>query len=469
MKLKLVATVVMGGLCVYSSGAQAAHPSVIVGATIVGLGGSADIADSEVVIRNGRIAAIGRRGEMAVPRHARIVDGRNRYLIPGLIDAFGAVRSQAFADAYLYEGVTTVVVPRAPAGSVLDGEQVIFRPNAGLSILTGHWISGYARNSDLRPDSPWLKGRPQRGRVDPEALRRQVGEAARAGDQVIDAALDLWPDQLSAIVNEAHRLGLAVFAEPAFSTYAEAVDAGVDAFLRNDRYSLWTAGSERFAAFAGDPFGGGGRAAIRAVCAGTEASPETIGFGALLQGGAALIPLLSMEATADDVGGPNPWTLPSAVFFQPSDLDDPVDPITGARPYLESRGNQAERARACARSKQAIDRALHKSGAQYVAGSSAPGFGVMPGSGLHVELQLLQGIGLSPREALEAATIRSAKALHLGDRGRVAVGQRADLVLLAENPAEDTAALDAIDAVFVDGIRIDRAALLQSAVRLARK
>jgi len=439
------------------------------GATVVGVDGSADLADTAVVIRNGRIAKLGRRGEVTIPRHARIVDGRNRYLIPGLIDAFGAVRSQAFANAYLYEGVTTVVVPRAPAGSAIDGEQMIFRPNDGLSILTGRWISGYARDGNLRSDSPWLKGRPQQGRVDPQALRREVDEAAHAGDQVIGAALDLWPDQLSAIVDEAHRLGLAVFAEPGFSTYTEAVAAGVDAFLRNDRYSLWTAGSERFAAFAEDPFGGGGRAAIRAVCAGTQASPETVGFGALLKGRAALIPLLSMEATADDVGGPNPWTLRSAVFFQPSDLDDPVDPITGARPYLKGRGDQAERARACARSKQAIDRALHEAGAQYVAGSSAPGFGVMPGGGLHVELQLLQGIGLSPREALEAATVRSAKVLHLGDRGRIAIGLRADLVLLGKNPLEDIAALDAIDAVFVGGARIDRRALLRSAVRLAHK
>ncbi|HZV67227.1 MAG TPA: hypothetical protein VFG03_20245 [Telluria sp.] len=49
--------------------------------------------------------------------------------------------------------------------------------------------------------------------------------------------------------------------------------------------------------------------------------------------------------TADDVGAPNPWLGRSAVFVRPQELDDPVDPATGARPFLDSDRAQPESAR----------------------------------------------------------------------------------------------------------------------------
>jgi imidazolonepropionase-like amidohydrolase len=85
-----------------------------------------------------------------------------------------------------------------------------------------------------------------------------------------------------------------------------------------------------------------------------------------------------------------------------------------------------------------------------------------------VELQLLQGIGLTPREALEAATSRAAAALRLSDRGLVAPGRRGDLVLLREDPRRDVEALDSIEAVYAQGRLVPRADLIAAARRRHR-
>ncbi len=103
--------------------------------------------------------------------------------------------------------------------------------------------------------------------------------------------------------------------------------------------------------------------------------------------------------------------------------------------------------------------ALHAAGVPILAGTDAnatPGAPASPGFGssLHDELELLVDAGLTTREALEAAT--SAAALHfdLPDRGRIAPGLRADLVLLEQDPLADIAAIRTIRAVWCGGVRV---------------
>lgn len=442
--------------------------SAVVGATLVDVGhaghSTADIPDSVVLIAHGRIVAIGGRRQVQLPSGTQVIDATGEYLIPGLIDGYGAVRNSRYAAAYLYEGVTTVVVPTAPRNAAIDGESAVVHATPGPSVVAMAPISGYAANGDVPKASPWTAHRTQDKRLDAAALKREVADAATAGARIIAAEQDVWPDQLGTIVAEAHRHGMAVAAQPTFTTYDQAIKAGVDAFTRNDHYSLGTVGPALFADYANDPQGPGARPAVRAVCQSEHLKDGIAAFGGeLARSGVALMPILSMEATADDVGGPNPWSLRSAAFFKPADLDDPVDPVTGARPYLRSKPERRDQIRACARSKQAIDRGLHAAGAIYLAGTAAPSFGVMPGGGLHVELRLLESIGLTPREALSAATGNIASRFRLSDRGMIAPGRRADLVLLRADPRRDASAVDAIAQVIFEGRVIDRAALRKKA------
>jgi hypothetical protein len=96
-------------------------------------------------------------------------------------------------------------------------------------------------------------------------------------------------------------------------------------------------------------------------------------------------------------------------------------------------------------------------GVQVLAGTDAPDSFAFPGSGLHDELEHLVAAGLSPIEALQAATIEPAKFLGLeGRAGELRVGARADLVLLEANPLDDIGAVRTTQAVILAGTPYDR-------------
>ena len=93
-----------------------------------------------------------------------------------------------------------------------------------------------------------------------------------------------------------------------------------------------------------------------------------------------------------------------------------------------------------------------------LAGTDAPNPGTAHGASLHRELELLVHAGLAPTEALAAATSVPASAFHLADRGRVARGLRADLVLVNGDPTRDITATRDIVGVWKGGAPVDRAA-----------
>ena len=96
-------------------------------------------------------------------------------------------------------------------------------------------------------------------------------------------------------------------------------------------------------------------------------------------------------------------------------------------------------------------RALHEAGVTILAGSDAPNPGTAHGASLHHELQLLTGAGLSPAEALTAATANPADVFDLSGRGRIEAGARADLVLIEGDPRQDIGATLSIAHVIRNG------------------
>ena len=77
----------------------------------------------------------------------------------------------------------------------------------------------------------------------------------------------------------------------------------------------------------------------------------------------------------------------------------------------------------------------------------------------HLELQAMVDAGMSPAQALIAATSRAAEYLHLDDRGSLVPGKRADLLVLDANPLDDIVNARRISRAFIHGVEIDRAAL----------
>jgi hypothetical protein len=105
--------------------------------------------------------------------------------------------------------------------------------------------------------------------------------------------------------------------------------------------------------------------------------------------------------------------------------------------------------------------AVHQLKAAHVpilAGTDAGNPGTTQGASIHGEMELLVRAGLTPTEALHSATAATAAAFHLDDRGQIAVGKRADLVLVNGDPTTDIRQTRYIVAVWKDGHAVDRAA-----------
>jgi imidazolonepropionase-like amidohydrolase len=104
---------------------------------------------------------------------------------------------------------------------------------------------------------------------------------------------------------------------------------------------------------------------------------------------------------------------------------------------------------------------LHAAGVTILAGSDALNPGTTWGASLHQELQLLVSAGLSPVAALRSATADAASRFGFRDRGRIAVGTRADFVLLDCDPLQDIACTTRISSVWRRGVRVQRERLVR--------
>jgi imidazolonepropionase-like amidohydrolase len=101
-------------------------------------------------------------------------------------------------------------------------------------------------------------------------------------------------------------------------------------------------------------------------------------------------------------------------------------------------------------------RLLASAGVTLLAGTDAPNPGTVFGASLHRELELLVRCGLSPAAALAAATSEPARVFGLPDRGRIAVGLRADLLLVSGDPLSDVTATRSIEQIWRAGEPVDR-------------
>ena len=106
---------------------------------------------------------------------------------------------------------------------------------------------------------------------------------------------------------------------------------------------------------------------------------------------------------------------------------------------------------------------LKARGVPIIAGTDAPNPGTTHGASMHGEMEHLVRAGLTPTEALAAATSVPARAFRLTDRGRIARGLRADLLLVDGDPTKDITATRAIAGIWKGGVPFDRAAYVQRA------
>ena len=438
-----------------------AHAIALIGATVVDVSAfgtsTRDIRDAVVVVEDGRITGVGPRRSTVIPRGAEAIDAAGKFIVPGLNDVFATINNQAYANAFLYMGVTGIVGSDEPGGR----RGTLFRSaHPSPRIYEMDALQGYDE-AGLTPPPRTLSDLMSRGRkLTPAELIKHVDDLAANGIKVLLLHYSMSPDQVRAVAAHARKIGLATIGELGATTYPEAIAAGVMAFVHTSRYSLELAPPELRAKVAAAPFGPPRIQYYEYLTALKEDDPALARYAATLAGGGVvLIPTLSLSYL-DLPGHRNPWTEPVARLLDPADIHLPADPKTG-KPAVPANATSDGFPPGASEHLQVIESRYCKAGAHYLAGSGTDAFGTMPGISLHTELELLVKACLTPRQALAAATanVGTAFGWHVG---QIRAGYPADLLVLDADPTVHVANLKKIGRVMLAGALIDRDGLLHA-------
>lgn len=355
-------------------------------------------------------------GEVDVPAGATVVDGTGATLLPGLFDAHQHVLGERPLRRNADFGVTTALdmfndpafasqIGAAQAAGDAADRADLFSAGNLATPPGGHGTQFGVTNlaTIARPEhaGEWVRRRAEEG----SDWIKVVVEHGRPGAPLptLDRAT------VAALVTAAHDRDLLVVAHVSRSDDARmVVEAGVDGLAH-----VWLDGS----------------------------APDVVGL--LADREVFVVPTLSVyddrpvsigQRLVDD-----PDLGPRLFADEVSDLDQSL-PVTSllTELALTSVGD------------------LDEAGVTILAGTDVGNPGVVAGASLHGELELLVEAGLTPIEALEAATLAPADAFGLLDRGRIEPDARADLVLVEGDPVADITATRAIDTVWKAGVEIDR-------------
>lgn len=394
--------------------AQSARPLAITRVRI--FDGNRVIQSGTVVVRGGTIVAVGPR--VKVPAGAEIVDGRGATLLPGLIDAHTHTWGNALERAAVFGVTTELDMFTMPAfAAAMRNEQARNGAPGRADLLSAGILAtapgGHGTEYGLpvptltKPEeaAAWVEARVGEG-SDYIKIISEDGSAYGRTIPTLDRAT------IAALVAAAHERGkLAVVHVSTEDRAIEALEAAADGLAHtfDDR------------------------------------SPEPAFVDAAVAGKAFVIPTLTVvESTT---GEPSGRSLIDDPQLGPYLIQAEIDNLGTAFPRWGEPHFQ-----------NALDavRLLAKAKVPILAGTDSPNPGTTHGASIHRELELLVRAGLTPLQALAAATAVPAKAFRLADRGRIAPGLRADLLLVEGDPTRDVLRTRAIRRVWKLGQEIPR-------------
>jgi imidazolonepropionase-like amidohydrolase len=408
----------------------------ITGVSVVPMDRDRVLARHTVLVRDGRIAAVGPDGRVGIPAGVTRIDGRGRFLIPGLADMHVHLLERSELLAYAANGITTV---------------------RNLHGLGRHlaWRDSLARGELLGPrlftSGPIVDGDPPTRRTNVVVTTAAQAESVvvaqkAAGYDFLKIYDNVPPDLYRVLAATAKRVGL-----PMVGHLPSPV--GLEGFLE----VRGQAGLEHVEELL--PFFRDGR--------------DTAGIGRLAAALAAarvrVTPTVTVHASA--LAQARGW---AAVRARPAMRY--MRPET-ARMWGWDQTGQANDGNAAARERfertvgffeRALIPALHRAGVPLLAGTDAPIAAIIPGFALVEEIAMFRRAGLSPYEALRTATANPAEFLGRGGEfGVIAAGASADLVLLDASPLLDPATLARPRGVMLRGSWLPREWLDAALARLA--
>lgn len=442
-----------------------AQPSVIAfhDVTVVDVMDGSLRARQTVLVEGERIAAVGPMAEVTVPERAEIVESDGGFMIPGLWDMhIHAVNNRDWVESFfpllLANGVTGIrdtwhyrEIGDEAAEDVADGRL----PGPVRMVVAGNLIDGPAR---IWPNSEVA--------YTPEDGRRLADSLHAAGVPFLKVYSSLAPATFHAIAERARAHDLPFVGHvPARVRAADASDAGMKSMehfmgvlegcASEEKAILTDFGSATRAIAQGDTSRSIRQTFLdrweRSLATQVEERCRDLARR-FIENETWQVPTLTvlrgdvakheLAAAGDDrlryLPPPiyrNAW---APWFPKPETEAGPDEPVLFHRGAYE-------------RSKEILAM-MAEMGVPFLVGTDAPNPWAFPGFGVHDELALLVEAGMTPLQALQAATLNPAKYFgRTDDLGTVEEGKLADLVLLDANPLEDIANTTRIRAVVADG------------------
>jgi imidazolonepropionase-like amidohydrolase len=397
--------------------AEAQGSFAIVGARLIDGTGADAVEHSVVVIRDGRIAAVGAQGSEKIPSGMRVVHADGESLLPGLWEMHSHYSGVEFGPALLAAGVTTA----RDCGGEME-----FLTQVRRAIDQEHALGPRLLLAGLIDSGGPLAF----GAVDVETPEQGVA----AVDAYADARFDqtkvytqIQPAVLRAISAEAHARGMTVTGHvPAAINAFEGVEDGMDQI---NHLQFVTRSMKADDAAPLDLSSQRAQSLIALLKSKQIVVDPTVGWGEM-------------------AGHPKSFEV---AMFEPGIK---AAPFTLASKFAAMGVPAADEAKFRARMQTNLEviQALFRAGVPIVAGSDTG----LIGFGLDRELELYVGAGMTPMQAIQSATIVAARAMkHDADSGTVEVGKRADLMLVDGDPLKDISDLRRVVSVVTDGRMYD--------------
>jgi imidazolonepropionase-like amidohydrolase len=376
-----------------------------------------------VLVKDGVIFRVGEKN-LRVPDNTTEISGVGRTLVPGLIDAHVHITDSVDADLRqaLSMGVTTAL-------DMFTGSTRFERIKAARAVDAPDMAS--VRTAGVGATAPG--GHPSQMGGPPFPT---IADSAQA-QAFVDARIAEGSDYIKIIYDD-----LATFPKHVPMLSRATLAGLIAAAHTRGKLAVVHIGDEAQARDAIEA-GADGLAHLFAV---PTVSP---GFAALMaRHHAFVVPTVGILYSWAPCGEPIGMSI-----LADSNLRPYIRPSSRQRLAIQS--NAGGGPKSCEGSDKLI-RELARYDVPILTGTDAPAPGQTYGASLHGELAMLVAAGLTPVQALTAATSAPARAFRLTDRGRIAPGLRADLVLLDGNPADDIRVTRRIVAVWKRGVPVNR-------------